>query len=121
MDIIFLLIIFFLLSSNFKSEEKDLDIVLPQTKGSTVRQKPFSKWYFNVRADGTIRFRGEEHSLIEIESYLKENEIQKDTANLIIRADGAAAYRGVAQLLGLFSEHGFSKIAFQTKNMENEK
>ncbi|MBF0244296.1 MAG: biopolymer transporter ExbD [Planctomycetes bacterium] len=113
-DIIFLLIIFFLLSSTFQTKEKELGIQLPETKGTQSQEQPFTDYFFNIKPDGSIIINGRIHSLPEVEIFLKETLPEREHCNMIMRADKSSRYETIGKLLGLLSEYNYKRISFVT-------
>ena len=112
---IFLLIIFFLLTCTFASgeKEKELTIHLPATQGGTHGVEGM-RWYFNVLESGAIVLQGRTVTLKEVDGMLEAEHERRDGTYLIVRAHENVPYRMVAKLMGLFSRHGFARVAFQT-------
>jgi biopolymer transport protein ExbD len=117
-DIIFLLIIFFLVSSTFEKSENNLGINLPSTKGKGVQGKKAKQWKISVNPVGVIFLDQKELKFEELESILKINRAKKKEINIVLKADKKVAYGHVAKLIGLFKEYKYSKLAFQTINTE---
>lgn len=110
------LILFFLVSSTFEKSgnEKALDINLPQTLGGAGKKGAPDNWYINIRRDETLIMSGRSMDLPEMQAMLSSRRKEKDSVNLVIRADSLVPYRVVAKLIGLCSEYGYSRVAFQT-------
>ncbi len=53
-DIVFLLLIFFLVATTYRDEEKDLSLVLPRVKATAAGVRKLERVLLNVRADGTV-------------------------------------------------------------------
>lgn len=113
-DIIFLLIIFFLVSSTFEKTEKNLLINLPGTKGKGAQIKKTEQWTVMIKKDQSIQLENKTYTLAELEGKVKENRIKKKNINIILKADEAVPYGKVAKIIGLFKEFGYKKLAFQT-------
>jgi biopolymer transport protein ExbD len=114
-DIIFLLIIFFLVSSTFEKGEKKLGIELPQTKGGDPQsdQKPES-WVIMIDKDGHFFWNDESLSAKELEMRLRRNQGRKDRVQVVIKADGRVEYASIAKVMGQLSEFEYKKLAFKT-------
>lgn len=113
-DIVFLLIIFFLVSSTFETGEKELDIHLPATKGGVKTQRETKNHYFNILPSGTVVFQGQTMGMDEIEAFLKEKASDSEGHKFTVRADEKSPYGYFAKLMGLFNAYGFEKVAIQT-------
>jgi len=113
-DIIFLLIIFFLVSSTFEKGEKSLGIQLPSTQGeNAVTQDPKS-WEISVSKEREIFYQGQKSSFEEVEKVLKRNQGRQEEIQIILKADEQAPYGIVASLIGLLKQNGYGKVFFKT-------
>lgn len=71
-DIIFILIVFFLVATTFYTEERDLDIQLPEgTEGNLIPQET-TRFVINVRQAGVIVVNNKILTMQELEGQLKE-------------------------------------------------
>ena len=91
-DILFTLIIFFLVTSTFEKEEKEEKVQLPRHGGSSLvnKERPF---YINVLRDGTYRVQGETVDLDTLQVRLINRHKEKPERRVIIRGD-AKAFHG---------------------------
>lgn len=113
-DIIFLLIIFFLVSSTFEKGEQKLGINLPSTKGGeTSKEKP-EAWVILIDHKGRFFWDEKELSLQELEMRLRRNQGRKDQVQIVIKGDGRVDYATIAKVMGLLSEFEYKKCAFKT-------
>ena len=119
-DIIFLLIIFFLISSSFEKGENSLGIHLPAAAGRNdpADAKPLS-WTFNIRMDGTIIFENKMVTREGITGLLLTNQSRRSSVQVVLRADERVPYGVVIKLLGQFNQHGYQKVAFKTTRENN--
>jgi biopolymer transport protein ExbD len=117
-DIIFLLVIFFLVSSTFDKSEQNLGIDLPSTKGKGVEGRKADKWLITIDLKGQIYFKEKVSTLEQIETQLKSNRAKKKDINVIIKADKKAPFGIAAQLVGLCNQYNYKKLAIQTINAE---
>jgi biopolymer transport protein ExbD len=117
-DIIFLLIIFFLVSSTFEKNENKLGINLPSTKGKGVKTKKSKEWIVSVNQDGKVYLNSEELNFEKLESILKQNRAKSKKINIVLKADKKAEYGNIAKLIGLFKEYSYTKLGFQTIKAE---
>lgn len=114
-DIIFLLVVFFLASSTFKQDDKDLGITLPTSKGKGVSGKSEAiTWKINIKKDSRIYLVDKLLSFDKIEEMLEKNKPKSKKIQIILRADKNVPYGIVVRVLGLMDEHGYRKIAFKS-------
>ncbi len=115
-DILFTLIIFFLVTTTFQEKEKDEEVRLPRQGGSSLvnKDRPF---YINVLQDGTYSVGGEIVKLDDLELKLKLRFEEKPDQKLVLRGDSKAFHGQTASALDVARRVGFSKasIAYDTR------
>lgn len=119
-DIVFLLLIFFLLTSNFVTQSA-VQVDLPKSASEKPAQGDVS---ITIASDGTYEWRGEvigegmtreEKEVLltdEIRDYLADSTLENRTINL--RGDTAISYGAAAVVIAAVSEMG-GAVAIQTK------
>ncbi len=119
-DIVFLLLIFFLLTSKFVNQSS-VKVDLPQSQADKPSDGNVS---VTISADGSYFFKGEELGagesreekenllIAEIQDYLSDSTLENRTINL--RGDTAISYGAAAVVISAVSEMG-GAVAFQTK------
>lgn len=113
-DIIFLLIIFFLVSSTFEKGEKTLGIQLPATQGENVKTQDPKSWVIGVSKSSEIFYQGQKSSFEEVEKILKRNKGRQDEIEIVLKADEEAPYGIVASFIGLLKQNGYHRVSFRT-------
>jgi len=100
-DVVFLLIIFFLVSSHLAQQETQLELALPSAaSGRETDDSPAERVTINVLADGQLLLGSEKVVAREISRRLRvEREETSDELEVRIRADRKTAYRHVEPLL----------------------
>ena len=115
-DILFTLIIFFLVTTTFQEKEKEEEVRLPRQGGSSWvnKDRPF---YINVLQDGTYSVGGEIVKLDDLELKLKLRYKEKPDQKLVLRGDSKAFHGQTASALDVARRVGFSKasIAYDTR------
>ena len=115
-DILFTLIIFFLVTTTFQEKEKEEEVRLPRQGGSSLvnKDRPF---YINVLQDGTYSVGGEIVKLDDLELKLKLRFKEKPAQKLVLRGDSKAFHGQTASALDVARRVGFSKasIAYDTR------
>ncbi len=99
-DVVFLLIIFFLVSSHLAQQETQLELALPTASSVRDDESHTERVTINVRADGQLLLGSEAVSTAEVGRRLGV-ERQETSANLEvrIRADRNLAYRHIEPVL----------------------
>jgi len=87
-DVVFLLLIFFLVATKFAEEERELDVLLPDaSEAQPLTSKP-REVIVNIDADGRYYVTGKTLSLPQLDEVLKQAWVNNPgKAAVIIRAD----------------------------------
>ena len=99
-DIMFFLLVFFMMSTMFIVEQKVLSVTLPAASAAqvdTARTTPVT-----VMADGTLRFDDTVVSLAALEEKIQMALAGNRDSLFVLRADRAVAYGRVVEVLDVF-------------------
>lgn len=113
-DVVFLLIIFFLVSSHLAQQETQIELALPTANSSHAEQEhPTPRVTINVLADGQLLLGSKQMLPDEISRRLQV-ERQKTSGDLEvrIRADRTTAYRHIRPLLLTCAEANIWNVTF---------
>ncbi|HUE70781.1 MAG TPA: biopolymer transporter ExbD [Pirellulaceae bacterium] len=96
-DMMFLLIIFFLVTSQFEQEERELDVQLPEgTEAMPLTARP-KEVFINIDDQGRYYVDSKILSLAELEQFLRQTATNNPTSQtVIVRADKRAQWDYVA-------------------------
>ena len=100
-DIVFLLIIFSMIVSQFTKVEVE-ELSLPEAeKGQPRKETPLSRLIVNVRKDGTIVVAGRSHSVASLGQLVaaRARETAAGDVSVLIRGDRAAPWKDIAQIM----------------------
>lgn len=111
-DVVFLLLIFFMVSTQFVTFQKRLQVALPKAKASAVKEKK-KKLVIEMTADGQIFVDGRMASLAFLEAYLKKE--KGKLGSTIIRADRSLPYGDVVRVMGLCKEAGVTEVGIAVR------
>lgn len=114
-DVVFQLLIFFLVSSHLSRQEAQMALPLPVAdtgQDADVREaRP--RLTLNVLADGTLVLAGRHVSVEDLPERLRQVVLDVGTVvELRIRADRSVPYRSVEPLLAACARAGLSDVAF---------
>jgi biopolymer transport protein ExbD len=114
-DVLFLLVIFFAVTSHFAKSEQVMDISVPAAdEGKDKESRNVGEIIINIKPDGAIIVNGQQLTLDELLVKLKNiASIYKDQA-VILRGDKIAAYEHVIGVLNTCQKAGIWNIAFAT-------
>ena len=122
-DMIFLLIIFFLTATTFTEREREQDVLLPSNRnpGSLSRNMD-NNIIVNVKQDGALFVLGEKISAEQLVGMLQQRkaELEKKKVKLKvqIRPDKRVIYGGVAAALAAAEKAGITKPHLISKTVE---
>ncbi|MBI1247646.1 biopolymer transporter ExbD [bacterium] len=86
-DIVFLLLIFFMVMTRFDEEDYKLDVVLPTASEAQPLISQPRELFINIDAEGRFFVRGEQRTIDEVESLLAKTAADNPESMVIIRAD----------------------------------
>ena len=109
-DVVFLLLIFFMVSTTFVDFSRRLDIQLPETKAAEVAQD-VQQHIIEMDTQGTMRLDGQPVRLQELPQRLAPGVGSARQRAVIIRADKRLPYGKVVTVLGLVRQTHISDIA----------
>ena len=113
-DVLLLLLIFFLLTWNAARNENELDVKVPKASAAKEKTSPIGDVVVNVKADGNVVVNRRTLSATELTEMLKNLvQLYPDQA-VVIRGDEAGAYKNVVSVLNICSEAGVTNVAFAT-------
>jgi biopolymer transport protein ExbD len=113
-DVLLLLLIFFLLTWNAARNENELDVKVPKASAAKEKTSPIGDVVVNVKADGNVVVNRRTLSAAELSELLKSLVQLNAEQAVVIRGDEAGAYRNVVGVLNICSEAGITNVAFAT-------
>jgi biopolymer transport protein ExbD len=113
-DVLLLLLIFFLMTWNAARNENELDVKVPKASAAKEKSAPPGDVVLNVKADGNIIVNRRNLNASELTDLLK-GLVQLDPEQaVVIRGDETGAYKNVVEVLNICSQAGVSNVAFAT-------
>lgn len=114
-DIVFLLLIFFIVTWSYARFETELDISLPSSAQAQDPNRLIGEIVVNVRKDGKMIIEGVEHSDEKLLKMLSDIvKAYKDQA-VILRGDKDTSYESIMNVLNVCKEAGIWNISFATE------
>ncbi len=99
MDIVFLLLCFFVTSSVFSQWETEVAITLPTAKSATIPGRMPGEIILNLNADGKVSVNGHVLSLEEVTARLSRIAENFPGQPVVIRADKTCSYETLMSLI----------------------
>ena len=113
-DVLLLLLIFFLLTWNAARNENELDVKVPKASAAKEKSAPVGDVVVNVKADGNVVVNRRTLTGAELTDLLKSLVQLNSEQAVIIRGDEAGAYKNIIGVLNICTEAGITNVAFAT-------
>ena len=113
-DVLLLLLIFFLLTWNAARNENELDVKIPKASAAKEKTAPIGDVVVNVKADGNVVVNRRTLTTPELPELLKGLVQLNAEQAVVIRGDETGAYRNIVEVLNICSEAGVTNVAFAT-------
>ena len=113
-DVVFILLIFFIVSSVFKKEELALLLDLPSSHAKEVEVE--EKQIGIELSPSKIAYKGKEISLKKLELELEDIDNKKQS--IIFRIDKEVKYKRVVEILDLLQKYNLNNLALVTEKSE---
>ena len=113
-DVVFLLLIFFLVTWSFARYEMELDVTVPTAREGKESRRAVGEVILNVKADGTVVMNRRVMSLEALrEALVRIAGLYPDQA-VVLRGDEKADYRSIVAVLDVCRSAGIWNVAFAT-------
>ncbi|MCB1228895.1 MAG: biopolymer transporter ExbD [Verrucomicrobiae bacterium] len=114
-DLVFLLLIFFMVSSTLITYRKDPNVKIPVASDGKVPGNVRNRIILNVYEDGTVkRDSGEAISLEQVETLMRAEKEADPRVKLHVRADRVAAHAKVKEVIDASARGGVVNVIFST-------
>lgn len=111
LDIVLLLLMFFMVGTQFKEEELQYDIKLPTAADATALSGQPDEIVVNVNAAGQLFVNQKPYSTAELESYLQSARTNFPGQACVIRGDATGPYQHVMDALSTCKRAGIRNIS----------
>lgn len=120
-DVVFLLLIFFMVSTTF-TQESEISIELPQASGEASKEE---KRLIEISIDAQGRYFVNQQQLINTQLATLKRAMQQQAGNvkapkLIISADRRTPHEAVVKAMDAARQLGYLHLTFATQNASNE-
>jgi len=113
-DVVFLLIIFFLVSSHLAKQEVHMNLPLPDAQsGIQAENSKLPRVVVNISSEGALRMAGRQLTLEQFQQQLLERRMKsgKDL-EVRIRSDRGVPYRNISPVMQRCAEVGIWNVTF---------
>jgi len=112
-DIIFLLLIFFMVATVLKDSTRRLDLQLPEARSGQLSE--VRRLTIEMAADGGISLNGDLVTQEQLEQQLQPTGGAESQRSVMIKADKRLVYGKVIEVMGLCQASGIADIAVAVK------
>ena len=113
-DVLLLLLIFFLMTWNAARSENELDVKVPKASAAKEKTAPIGDGVVNVKADGNVVVNRRTLTGPELTELLKSLVRLNSEQAVVIRGDEVGAYKNIIGVLNICTEAGITNVAFAT-------
>jgi len=113
-DMVFLLLVFFMTVSNLAQAEKSVELDLPQSAESEVPKDLADRGTISIDAEGLIYLRAEKQTLESMQAAIKASLSENPDLRILVRADQATPYSAVKKVLKACAEVGAYEVIYAT-------
>lgn len=114
-DIIFQLIIFFMVGSRFTEMDKKVDVKVPTASQAVNLPTAPTRYVVNVQRDGQLTFNGQPVSLDSLTLELKSLRNTQVDLNVIVRGDADGPLQNVAAVLTACRSAGVADVGIAVR------
>lgn len=120
-DVVFLLIIFFMVATKFNEMERNIELNVPQIRHAGTATSPPKKRSVHVHRDGHIELDGTVVTLDQLFETLSSAKKLNAATGVTIRCDEGCAYQDFAEALGACKESGITNMHIAVRAGEGRK
>ncbi len=113
-DIVFLLLIFFLVTWNFSKDEMELDVQVPTAREGKESRRAVGEVILNVKADGSVVMNRREMNTEELEAALAKIQSLYPDQAVVLRGDETTEYSRIVEVLDVCRSANIWNVAFAT-------
>jgi biopolymer transport protein ExbD len=114
-DVLFLLIIFFVVGTKFIEAERQIELKLPQVSPNEALSAAPEKKVVNVYSDGQVTLDRQNVTLDELRTRLAAAHGQYEALGVLVRGDGTAPFERVANVLNVCKQAGIADLAISVE------
>ena len=111
-DIIFFLLVFFMMSMLSMVVQKNIPVVLPKAASTAVDTNKTIP--ITITSEGTIYFEREQLQLDSLEQKLRYEKSRNSDLSVVIRGEDTAYYGSIVQVMDSIKNSGVTKVSIAT-------
>ncbi len=113
-DVIFLLLIFFMVATTFQDPERELDLDLPQAQSGSTLTEQDDEVVINIKQDGTLVISDREVTQEELVRHLNQTAQQDPETPVTIRGDRFVHHEDVVSAMDACGSAGLHNLSIGT-------
>ncbi|MDK1031361.1 MAG: biopolymer transporter ExbD [Planctomycetia bacterium] len=117
-DVVFLLLIFFMVTTTFRTEVKLFDLLLPRSEKPNLASTADTV-SVTIDADGTYYIGANEEKVTPKELRAKLTKAKGDREIMMIVADKRTDFENIMRLIDLAKDLGLEKVVFMTEKSDS--
>ncbi len=117
-DVVFLLLIFFLVTWQFARFERTMDIAVPAAEEVDDTTRTVNEIIINVQEDGTVLLNSRKYTQEELFSRLSTIAAVDENQAVILRGDAKADFQHIIDVLDTIKRSGIWNVAFAATKPE---
>lgn len=114
-DVVFLLIIFFMVGTKFTELERKIGLEVPQVSDVSALTAAPEKRVINVYRDGSVTIDRSVVSLPELQNLLQASRREYDNLSVLIRGDADGPFQNVASVLATCRHAGIKDMSISVR------
>jgi len=112
-DIVFLLLVFFIYAMLSMAVHRGLPVLLPTSSSAKIDKELLLS--ITVKSDGTVYVDKDQIALDDLESFLKEKTISDKDIGILLFADRSLEYQNLFRVLDQIKTAGIHRISLQAE------
>lgn len=117
-DIVFLLLIFFIVTWNFARWESEIEVQVPSAQEGDETRRAVGEIIVNVRADGVVVVNRREMDAEQLLGTLERIASLYPDQAVILRGDQSVEYKHIVEVLDICRQANIWNVAFATSRPE---
>jgi len=113
-DVVFLLLIFFMLATTFMDPEKDINLDLPSSSEAGSVSEEIDEIIVNVLADGSTVISGQTLDEANLLARLRQAAAQDPETQVTIRGDANTTHQNIVRVMDYCTHAGLGNLAIAT-------
>lgn len=120
-DVLFLLIIFFVVGTKFIESDRQIELDVPQVGKNGALTAPPGKKSINVYRNGQIELEGQVVSLEELTARLSAARDQYKRLGVLVRGDASTPLQQIASVLHACKQAGIADLGISVRQASTER